>query len=414
VLIETTASPPPWTPGLAWPGVAICLAGAFAIGYAALWLQVLLHEIAHLLALRAVGGRVHAIRLGAGRHVWSRRVLGVRIELRPVWHHAAVYGAVTDARGFRWRWAAVYLAGPLASTAFAWVASRAAAARPALPLRGDWSLVLQLGGMAAWVLTALAALVAWIPKQWRAGGATMASDVLALLRVLRLRAAAIEDVVAAAREQLLRLGCWETFLAGDPAAALRQLHAGGGPPAARALRMLDEAVFVWAAAGADAALPVQDAAAAALAAHPVEDPGLQGAAEVALRTNRLFLLVQAGRPEMHEAAREVERCLGDAAGELGAAPRRTLGLFHLHAGDVPAGMQHLAAAWRTEEPVWGRALCAVYLAYGHALRGEGRRARRFLRKARRLHPQCPLLAKYSALVAAARRPEAVDSGPRRA
>jgi hypothetical protein len=397
--VHAIAPPLQWTPEWIGPGIAICLALAILTAYAALWLQVLLHEVAHLLALLAVGGRVHAIRLGTGRHVWSRRWLGIRLELRPVWKHGAVHGAVTNARGFRWRWAVVYLAGPLASTAVAWACWRAVAAAPALPLRDDWPLVLQLGSMAALGLTGIAALVAWIPRQWRVGAVTMDSDLLALLRVLRLPAAAVEGTVAVANEQIDRLACWETFFAGDPVAALRQLRAIQGPASTRALRLVDEAVFVWAAQGADAALAALDAAEAALAADPDEDAMLRRVIEVALRTNRLFLLVQAGRPEMHAAAAELEHCLDDGAGGLDAAVPRTLGLFHLHAGDLPAGMRRLAEAWRMEEPAFARALGAVYLAYGHARGGDPRRAAKFLRKARRLHPQCPLLPRYAALVA---------------
>jgi hypothetical protein len=123
--------------------------------------------------------------------------------------------------------------------------------------------------------------------------------------------------------------------------------------------------------------------------------------------NRLFLLVMAGR-----AGEPATAELGQRLSKFGNGPAalRTLGLFWLHAGDVARGMSLLVRAWHTEEPAWLRALCALYLAHGHALAGDPRRARRYLRKARWLHPQCPLLARISSLVAAAPRAAPVVGG----
>lgn len=90
---------------------------------------------------------------------------------------------------------------------------------------------------------------------------------------------------------------------------------------------------------------------------------------------------------------------------------RTTGLVELHTGDVRVGMRLLQTSWRAAEPLWLRALCALYLALGHAMRGDHNAARRWLRKAKRLHPECVLLPDYEARIRAAALPAAGAPAP---
>ena len=99
---------------------------AALVAFAAIWLQILVHELAHAVALWLLGGHVNQISVGSSRFVWSRSFRGCRIELRALWSHGQVLGGFVREAGLRWRWAVVYLAGPVGSTLVAlaaWAAS---------------------------------------------------------------------------------------------------------------------------------------------------------------------------------------------------------------------------------------------------------------------------------------------------
>ena len=82
---------------------------------------------------------------------------------------------------------------------------------------------------------------------------------------------------------------------------------------------------------------------------------------------------------------------------------RTHGLVQLRRGQLRHGMALLRKAWRMEEPIWLRALCASYIAYGHALRGDMQKAQRWLKRARHLHCSNPLLPVYERWVSESQR-----------
>lgn len=95
------------------------LVGLAAGPILALWSVIALHEIAHALVARCLGGRVLEVRIGSGRHVLPARWFGVRWELRLWPKHGLVVFHIPSHGGFRARMLAILLAGPLTSTIIA-------------------------------------------------------------------------------------------------------------------------------------------------------------------------------------------------------------------------------------------------------------------------------------------------------
>ena len=125
--------------------------------------------------------------------------------------------------------------------------------------------------------------------------------------------------------------------------------------------------------------------------------------ETGIAVNRAFFLAQTGRPEDLAVADGLCEALTGKpmAGEGHIATLRTRGFVRLRQGRIDEGMQMLEQAFGLSEPFWLRALSAGYLAYGHALRGEGELARRWLRRGRRIHPQSLMVGMCERLVAEA-------------
>jgi tetratricopeptide (TPR) repeat protein len=80
-------------------------------------LLVVPHELAHGLAAWLVGGRVYAIRLGAGPALFQVTILGVDVTVRRWLFEGHCLAVVTGGRALRWRWLCVYSAGLLVSVA---------------------------------------------------------------------------------------------------------------------------------------------------------------------------------------------------------------------------------------------------------------------------------------------------------
>ncbi|MFT4251748.1 MAG: site-2 protease family protein [Caulobacter sp.] len=74
--------------------------------------NILIHELAHALAARALGAPVPIIRVGGGPTVWSSALLGARFEWR---RHAFLGGEVHHMSGGRLTTALIALAGPLSN-----------------------------------------------------------------------------------------------------------------------------------------------------------------------------------------------------------------------------------------------------------------------------------------------------------
>ncbi|MGE3172528.1 MAG: site-2 protease family protein [Planctomycetota bacterium] len=385
------------------------------------WISMLAHELAHAVAVVLLRGRVLSGHVGAGAHVWPVRWFGARWELRWRPTHGIVHFVLPPGRFRRVRMLAVLLAGPAASTtvaALGWIALFAlggvfpADSSPAL---GVACLVV---GVAAMVCSLLA-LQAWLPTWIRMpNGDRVLSDVKQALQLPRTppidpaKLAAAQALLLAAHEQ------WEAFLAGDYRKALKMHGETPRYDGDEVPHLTQQALYVWPIEGAAAALRLVETALdrfptwaqARLAA--TADRGAATAIrdyldelQVQLRTNRAFFGAVAGDPELLRRADRHSRELVVHCGHEPAA-LRTRGLIDLQLGNVREGMNLLRRAWRMTEPAYLRSLCALYLAYGHALRGDVSGARRMQRRARRLHPQNLMLqdigARIDALHAAAR------------
>ncbi len=395
---------PWWT---AWLTVGSIVGGGLVgscLGRLLLWLQVLVHEVAHALALALVGGRATSLEVGSGRFVLARWWFGLRVELRPRASHGCVHGAVLGTWAYRLRWTIVLLAGPLASSAFATAIG--------LPLAALWRALVGASVSPAWLLIlmglivfpAVGAILSWWPRETHLGGLLLASDVLATWRLWRRTPAALAEHRLATQGRYAVEATFERFLAGEPRRARADLADLQLAPADEWTRLVYAPLYTWAADGAAAALPLQRLAEQGFEPGMVmlapdlqrESAAWQAATRLALRVTLLFLLVEAHTAASRQEAATIAGELQQMDG-IGPAAWRVLGLHALHAGAAAAGPR-LEAAWRCAEPAYLRAITALGLALLHARAGRTGRARRFLRKARRLHPTAPMLPRYTVLV----------------
>lgn len=399
---------------------------ALVCGYAAapllaLWLGILLHELAHAAVARLVGARILQGFVGGGRHVLPVRLFGVRWQLRPLPTHGAVWIHLRMRSCWRLRLIAVHLAGPLASTGVAagfaawWMAAPPPDA--AVQAQFFWLAAQQAALTGAMGASVLAAFVAWLPLQMVVAGAAVPSDVRSAWQLLSAGCERLAALAAAHQEQAAVAQAWLSFLDGRHEDALRQHRAVAASVPLGFEATFNEALFAWPVEGAVAALALVDRAEAGFAAwrrDQEQQLGQQAAprdAEKQLRryarefgklllVQRAFLGAVSGRDDLlAEAGKASDEMLRTFRRD--AAVLRTAGFVDLHRGRIAEGMRRLWQAWRSAEPVWLRALTALYLAFGHSLRDRHGEASRWLRKARRLHPECPLLPEYEARIRAA-------------
>lgn len=370
------------------------------------WGVTLMHELGHAAAAVVCGGRILQAQVGTGVSVASMRAFGARWELRLRPTHGQVTFVLPFGNWYRARILLVALAGPLVSTAVGggilwWL------------LAGGGFAALSAASLYVALPATLMVAIAWLPIQVRlAGGGTAASDVLVVWNTLRQPLPDREHLQEAQRQLLAGYEAWEAFLSGAYRDAL-ELHRANesAAPASAA----DPAAFEWVARGLLMALytwPVHGAA-AALIEHTRADAMLTELEAMPLpsgdngrivrqwrrttrlmaNVNRVFFGAVDGDPEQLAAIDAIVDPLAEQW-PRDPAVQRTCGLALLHLGRVRAGMNRLRNAWRQPEPAWLRSLCALYLAFGHALEGDQARARRMLRRARRLHAHNALLADY--------------------
>lgn len=322
---------------------------------AAAWLSTALHEAAHAVALRAVGGRLLAVGTGAAPFVLRAWIGGVRVY---VGAGEALSGlTVSAARPARWRAAVVAAAGPLANLAIAVAAALA-------PLDAD---PLLREGVVGWNL--LTALVNGVPA-----GGNDGAGVLAALAGRARRVAAREHAARMTLYESLGLGVaadehrWALGLhlagASLPGAARTHLHAlvrPDGPWRARravlaAALALAEGRFAEARAGFEAVLadPDVDAPTAAHARFGLAEAlGRDGALAEGLRRAEgvpeperatlaaVTTLAAALHDRDVEAAERAAHALGPALAWEGAA---MLADLHLARGDLPRARARATAA----------------------------------------------------------------------
>jgi hypothetical protein len=350
-----------------------------------LYLRIVLHEAAHAVVGRLLGMRVLGFVVGSGPVLVEFTVARCRFELHLWPRHGFVHVAMVSPTLRRTRWIAMLLSGPAADVACAWLLFAAARA-----LGGEPGSLLLLVAIAF----GIAVLVSLVPGTSRRLG--IPNDVLHVWRTLRLRGDAARRAAEWSRVHIADHDAWHSLQRGDPAAALRIWDAAtAGVEIVGAVRSL----CVWACSGAEAAL--QQIARDRQALLRVQDRAPLRQLDLVLDVNEAFFLVLTGRGDvLADAESCCRRALEREQGNVAAV--RTLGLVQLHRGEVDRGLRNLQWAWRQREPRWLRALCACYLAHGHALRGDGAAAGRFLDAARRLDPHCLLLPQHTRLVAGCR------------
>jgi Peptidase family M50 len=373
---------------------------ALLVAFAALHVGLFVHECGHAIVARMLGMRVLEVQLGAGRPIWSFRGGETAWALRFWPRHGSVLFAATSARWFRVRMIAILLAGPMASTALAicgWVLCRSQLSQM-LPV--SKAQVLLRSAAITWVAIAV---FAWLPVRWRSLQGR-ASDVLKVLQLLRSDAAQVQAQLDGHAAFLAETEAWRAFEAGTPDVALAILDRAAADIGLDSFVM--RPLCTWARDGARAALACQDEQEAraqrwlaGAGLSPEQAAVVHDGLQLVFQVNRAFYCVQTGDPALLP---EADRCtrLAMAAEPENVACLRTRGLVQLHLGAVNTGMALLEHAWRGGEGRCMRALCALYLAFGHALEGHAAKAHRFLRRARNLHRESPLLARYTELVAA--------------
>jgi Peptidase family M50 len=374
---------------------------AYFLGLLALvFVRLLVHEMAHALAGWLVGHRILLIQVGAGPLLLRLPLFGGSMELRMHPRHGAVFSLLPRASWFRLRRMISVSAGPLADIGLV-VTLFLVAWSPSVRAITWWFLLLLLlaVGMAALVL------LSFVPRHLPHINGP--NDILQLVRLWKMDVRSTALIAADHERQLAMHESWRLFAKGKPQAALahwdarvRDDDSGVG---------VNRCVLVWACEGTDAALQELARERAVLERFAREQSLLQSAPGPAwkqqiaqlnavLDTNAAFFAVQSDRPELlPEAERAINRALAVMPRE--PAMVRTFGLVQLALGNVERGMENLAWAWQQSEPPWLAALCACYLAHGHALVGETEQAHRFLAWAVRTDPHCLLLGKYRKLVA---------------
>ncbi len=370
---------------------------------------LVVHEAGHALVGWLLRFHVTSIEIGAGptwRAFWIGRTI-VILNRRP--SHGFVRLVWQHRRWLRTRMVCVFASGPVTNVAAAvWMWSWGSGARTRA---NEVDLAAFALFTAALVALALA-IPALLPFRWGHKG-EVRSDALQILDVMRFDAAAVDRIVASSARTLQHEDFWTDFLRGrlDDAAAHR--CESTEDPWVRLAWQANFSLLAFVREGIAAAMVHQREAerlVAQIDALPVggPDPASHSAsvhhAHRSLEVNRAFFLAHSPeRADIDEAMALADRwqSKGVPATPLQVAQVRTRGLVLLHAGRVGAGIAESRRALQSCEPFWLRSLGLSYLAYGHALRADRVRARRFVRKARRLAPRNPLLAVRLRLIEAA-------------
>lgn len=375
----------------------LCLLGAVA----ACLVVVVFHELAHALVGFLLGFRILEIQVGGGMpwHVVS--CFGVRISL----HRRPWAGLVRwQPRGkylLRMRFLAAVLAGPLANIAVAVAATPLVVAVLRDAPKGLYYT--QWYGGAFGFMAFAWAFAGLVPVVIRGAPKT---DMAIALSTLNTAKAAIPGWLEASRAQALAHDFYEALQCADYSGAEALLAEGERRLPASGDWCKGRALLCLLTGDLDGALAVygQGETMTLAELHRLERECVSSGQRLRIRllraqvkeldaVNNAFFLAQTGRQE--DLVKAERRCADQNkksfGGEACAARLRTHGMILLRLGRVDEGLVKLQQSFRLPEPFWLRAMCAGYLAYGHALRGDRRATRRFLRKARRLGPRSPLV-----------------------
>lgn len=374
----------------------------FTLPVVTIALLIVVHEAAHALTGWALRFRVTSIDIGGGP-IWSAFWIGAAKVTLARWPtHGFVHVVRQHRRFLRTRMVLFFAAGPAVTIACA-VSLHVLASRARIET--TWSDVgsfaLTTSTFYAWAL----AVASMLPMRWGRHG-LWRSDMLQVFDALRLDEARIDAILSSVPAASRRADYWAAFLRGHLDRAASVLGPRPDAAAERCDWHIDASLLAFVRDGLAAAMEHQrqaEHAATCLLGElertgPKPTPAQRAARHRltrVLQVNRAFFLAHSDVPaELAEAAALAERWRGSSGADttMRAAEMRTRGLVLLHSGRVGAGISELRRALGSTEEHWLRALGAAYLAYGHALRGETRKTRRYVRMANRLSPANPLLA----------------------
>ena len=398
----------PDNPALAWALAALSL-------FVAPWLLILVHELAHASAGWLVGLRVREIYVGGGQPcaiIWLKRAVFV-LGLRPT--HGYVRFMHVRRAGLRWRALFAVAAGPIMNVVVA-------VGLLVLFVRGGGLASMNAGFQPSlWVLSATAALlavVAWLPRRVSKSGS--ASDVAIMRELLRATQSDLDAQFESQQVEVFEF--YQDFQRGDLEACAHRLraleHARGDDEALAVGVSSCRSLLALATGECDAAVEHARAAAALSGKAVVCEAQRAGGAdsqvvkriEAARResarlheANLAFMIAHDPSQDQRAALRDATRLLSGVAEHdpVRAALLRTRAVLLIAVEQPESAIAALRQALRHDEPFWLRALTMACLAHAHAMRGETGDARKWLRRARRLHPQSPLLPYREQMVEAA-------------
>jgi tetratricopeptide (TPR) repeat protein len=155
--------------------------------------STIFHESGHAIAAKLVGFRVFAIDLGFGTNVLEFKIGGLRWRLRAVPFGGLMSAAARNARGFKLKYTAVVLAGPLTNAVLAIVSFSLL----------DWDSTLE--GTRFWefwpahialLVNAMKVLYSLWPHEFKSGGRKLANDGLLVWRTWRKKAPLAKEIQA--------------------------------------------------------------------------------------------------------------------------------------------------------------------------------------------------------------------------
>ncbi len=368
----------PWAPPLMVALANLC------------WLLLLLallvpwHELGHVVALLALGGRLFTVRWGVGRIVWQGRWRSVSVILGQNLFSGITLGGFASSRLSRLRLAGFVAAGPAANLLLAGVL---------LWWQGGWRLPL-LGNHIAWwelltVATLLQAIMALAPVSASVGAQRLPTDGAWLLNLLlgRVSRATIQQsYFANGLQQAVQSGdlTMATAMAAEAIArhpdetwaqelnVLNQLVQGEGEGALRFYRQLlgDEAVAQY--SDLQCAILLNNAAWAAVLVG-----GQENLAAGLTQAEQAFAML----PWVDSV------CI-------------TYGAILVENGDAKTALRPLTSAYYAYREPHGKAIAAGYLALVRAMQGDGARSEMLLAEARSLAPGHIVITRLASRIAA--------------
>jgi hypothetical protein len=394
-----------------------CILGVLAASL----VVVVLHELAHTLVGFLLGFRILAIQFGGGMPLRVFSCFGVRITLHRAPWAGLVQWQPRGKRLLRTRFLAAVLAGPLANIAVAVAAFPYLGAALSGDVQGPDSMTWFVATFG--LVTVAWALAGLVPVS-RQG--TPKSDMAVALSTLAGSSEDVANWLTAWQAQALLHDLYDAVQRADFARARVCIAEGDVHWPASGEWSKGHALVTLLTDDPIAALAAHDQGVLAsraeidtfeqgctLPQHKRQARNMRALVEETVVVNGAFFLAHTGRQEDLVAAEQrcATRNKQTIGGDDHGARLRTHGMILLRLGRVDEGMQKLQQAFRLVEPFWLRALCAAYLAYGHALRGDARMASRFLRKARRLGPRSPLVDIAERWTEAALAPQSSGGGP---